>query len=49
MLDRLILPDRPVEHDALVGVGDGTVERHGGESDGFRRDQDPLGLSPWSI
>jgi hypothetical protein len=49
MLYRLILPDRPVEHDALVGVGNSPIESRAPESDGFRRNQDPFGVEPMSI
>ena len=44
MLDRLILPDRPVEDDALLGVGDGALQRGAAQADGFRGDQDALGV-----
>ena len=37
MLDRLVLADRPVEHDALVGVGRGLAQRRAAEADALRR------------
>ena len=42
MLDRLVLADRPVEHDAAFRVGCGTRKRQLAEPDRFRGDQNAL-------
>src|SRR5512138_1916551 len=44
MRDRLILPDRPVEHDALLGVVDGTVERGPTDADRLDAREHALGV-----
>ena len=44
MLDRLVLPDRPVEHDALLGVGRGLAQRRAAKPDALGADQDALGI-----
>ena len=44
MLDRLVLADRPVEHDALLGVARGLAQRRAAEADRLRPDQDALGV-----
>ncbi len=42
MLDRLVHADRPVEHDATLGVVGRARYRDMAEPDGFGRDQDAL-------
>ena len=44
MLDRLVLADRPVEHDALLGVGGGLAQRRAAKADALGADQDALGI-----
>ena len=44
MLDRLILSDRPVEHDALLGVGGSLAQSRAAEPDRFGADQNALGI-----
>ena len=42
--DRLVGADRPVEHDAVLGVGDGAVERDLADAARLGRQQDALGV-----
>ena len=44
MLDRLVLADRPAEHDALLGVARGAGQRRAADADRLGRDQDALGV-----
>ena len=44
MLDRLVLADRAVEHDAALGVLGGARQRELAEADRFGRNQDALGI-----
>ena len=44
--DALVLADRAVEHDALVGVGDGPAQRHPADAERLGGDQDALGVEP---
>ena len=43
-LHALVLPDRPVEQSALLGIGGGFGDEPFGVADAFRRDQDALGI-----
>ena len=43
-LHALVLPDRPAEQFALLGVGGGFFDEPFGVADAFRRDQDALGV-----
>ena len=44
MLDRLVLADRTVEHDALARISRRALERQHAEPDRLGRDQDALGI-----
>ena len=43
-LDALVLPDRPAEHAALLGVGARLLDEPFGVADAFGADQDALGV-----
>jgi hypothetical protein len=43
-LDALVLADRPVENDALLGVVDALLQQPAAVADAFLRDQDALGI-----
>jgi hypothetical protein len=45
-LHALVLADRPVEHDALLGVGRHLVDEPVAVADALRRDQRALGVEP---
>src|SRR5207302_5648357 len=42
VLDALVLSDRPIEHDALVGVARGALQRDPAQADRLGGDQDAL-------
>src|SRR5258708_11784649 len=46
MLDRLVLADRPAEHDALLGILRGLGEGAAPDADRLGGDQDALGVEP---
>ena len=46
MLDALILADRPVKDDTLVGILGGPLKGHAAQADAGRRSQHPLGVHP---
>ena len=41
---RLVLADRPAEHDALLGIARGPRQRRAADADGLGRDQYALGI-----
>ena len=46
MLDRLVLPDRAVEHDAGLRIGRGAVHCAASQAHELGRDKDALGVHP---